>query len=42
MLEWQVDHSQISTTQGCCLVPPLPPALRYHIKVIKTTKELDY
>jgi hypothetical protein len=26
MQEWQVDHSCISTTQGCCLVPPLPPA----------------
>ncbi len=25
MQEWQIDHSCISTTQGCSLVPPLPP-----------------
>ncbi len=25
---WQTCHSHISTTQGCCLVPPLPPTPR--------------
>jgi hypothetical protein len=25
MQEWQIDHSHISRTQGCSLVPPLRP-----------------